>query len=76
MPINHLARVRAIDVKGRPAVFYSREDLSGGLVGQPTDGILGYSPDTAAAIMRNIVLTANGAKAAVAAKPPAEAAAK
>ena len=38
-------RVRGINVKGRVAVFYSREDLSAGMVGQPVDGITGYTPE-------------------------------
>ena len=54
-------RVRGIEQGGRTVVYFSREDLSGGLVGQPVDGIMGYAPDSATAIMRNIVLTA-GAK--------------
>ena len=49
-------QVKAIDVKGRLAVFYSREDLSGGIVGEPIDGIVGYDPATATAIMRNLLL--------------------
>jgi len=53
-------RVRGIDVGKRVAVFYSREDLSAGLVGERVDGILGYDPETATAIMRNILLYADG----------------
>jgi hypothetical protein len=34
----------------------SREDLSAGLVGEQIDGIVGYTPDTATDIMRNIIL--------------------
>ena len=48
-------RVAAIEVNGRPAVFYSREDLSAGLVGNPVDGVLGYDPETATALMRNLL---------------------
>ena len=55
-------RVRGIKVQGRLAVFYSREDLSAGMVGQPVDGITGYTPESATAIMRNILLYAAGAK--------------
>ena len=44
----------------RVAVFFSREDLSAGLVGNDVDGILGYTPDTATAIMRNVLLYAAG----------------
>jgi hypothetical protein len=50
-------RLDAIDHDGRPVVYFSREDLTEGLVGQAVDGIRGYSPDTATAIMRNILLT-------------------
>jgi len=49
-------RLRGITVGGRTAVFCSPEDLSVGLVGQPVDGIIGYSPATATAIMSNIVV--------------------
>jgi hypothetical protein len=53
-------RVRAIEQGGRVQVFFSREDLVTGMVGMPVDGIMGYEPDTATAIMRNIVLLASG----------------
>jgi len=55
-------RVRGIRVQNRLSVFYSREDLSAGMVGQPVDGITGYTPESATAIMRNILLYAAGAK--------------
>ncbi|MDB5332538.1 MAG: A-macroglobulin complement component [Phycisphaerales bacterium] len=48
-------RLIGIPRGNRIAVFYSREDLTGGLVGEPMDGISGYSPNSATAIMRNIV---------------------
>ncbi|MDB5172264.1 MAG: Prenyltransferase and squalene oxidase repeat protein [Phycisphaerales bacterium] len=51
-------QVRAIDHGGRMAVFFSREDISAGLVGESVDGISGYSPDSAVGIMRNILLYA------------------
>jgi hypothetical protein len=41
---SRLPRVRGIEVDGRMAVFFSAEDLSAGLVGQPVDGIYGYAP--------------------------------
>ncbi|HSV16547.1 MAG TPA: DUF4159 domain-containing protein, partial [Tepidisphaeraceae bacterium] len=53
-------QVKAIKVNDRPAVYYSREDLSAGLVGQPVDGIIGYTPTTATAIMRNLILQGGG----------------
>ncbi|HWE95848.1 MAG TPA: DUF4159 domain-containing protein [Tepidisphaeraceae bacterium] len=49
-------RVCGINRGGRLAVLFSREDISGGMVGEAVDGIAGYSPETATAIMRNILL--------------------
>jgi hypothetical protein len=49
-------RIRIMEVDNRPAVFFSREDLSAGLVGEPVDGVIGYTPETATEIMRNIIL--------------------
>jgi hypothetical protein len=51
-------RIKAISVNGRNAVYYSREDLSGGLVGEPVDGIIGYEPDTAVAIVSGAIVRA------------------
>jgi hypothetical protein len=51
-------RLCGIRVDNRLAVFYSREDLTAGMVGEPVDGIAGYSPQTATEIMRNLVLYA------------------
>ncbi len=51
-------QIKAIEIKDRAVVYYSREDLSAGLVGMPMDGIIGCQPDTATAIMRNLVLFA------------------
>jgi hypothetical protein len=42
----------------RVGVFYSREDLSAGLVGEPVDGVLGYDVATATGLMRNVLLYA------------------
>jgi len=50
-------RLQGIDRAGRTIVFFSREDITGGCVGQNTDGISGYAPETATAIMRNIALS-------------------
>jgi len=49
-------RLRGIHIGARIGVFYSREDLSAGLVGEPVDGIMGYTTQTATDIMRSIVL--------------------
>jgi hypothetical protein len=51
-------RIVGIVQNGRTVVYYSREDLTAGLVGEQVDGIDGYSPDSATAIVRNIVLAA------------------
>lgn len=51
-------RLRGFEQKGRIVAFYSREDLSHGLLGVPVDGVLGYSPQSATAIMRNIIVYA------------------
>src|SRR5206468_3404362 len=51
-------RLKAIVVNGRDAVFYSREDLSGGLVGEPVDGIVGYAPESVTTIVSAIILQA------------------
>jgi hypothetical protein len=49
-------QIRGIEVKKRIVAFYSREDLSAGLVGEAVDGIYGYSPESATDLMRNLVL--------------------
>jgi hypothetical protein len=56
-----LPQLRGIRVNNRLAVVFSREDLTVGLVGQPVDGIIGYEPGTATAIMQRIVLSATAA---------------
>ena len=48
-------RLRGIEVKGRTAVFFSREDLSTGMVGEPIGGVLGYSPASATAIVQHVL---------------------
>jgi hypothetical protein len=64
----NVPRIRGLEEGDRVEVFYSAEDLSASLVGQPTDGILGYEPDTATNLMRNMILiSALGNKAMVAA---------
>ncbi|HEX8913201.1 MAG TPA: DUF4159 domain-containing protein, partial [Humisphaera sp.] len=71
--------LRAILVEGRPAVIYSREDLTVGLVGQNVDGIIGYTPESATEVAKAVVLFAAGkapagpvAKADEGEKKPAE----
>ena len=47
--------LRGVTVAGRLAVIYSQEDLTAGLVGYPSYTCDGYAPQTALAIMENIV---------------------
>jgi hypothetical protein len=53
-------RLRIITIQNRPAVFFSKEDLSTGLVGQSVDGVYGYDPKTATQIAANVILLATG----------------
>lgn len=65
------ARLQAIEVNNRKAIFFSREDLSVGLVGQPVDGVIGYAPDTATELMGNLVESVVKAPAKVVEAKPA-----
>jgi hypothetical protein len=67
------ALLRGITVNGRLAVIYSKEDLSGGLVGESIDGIMGYTPASATELMRNMVLFGGGASVAAPTTGPATA---
>ena len=49
----------------RPLIVYSPDDLTAGLVGYGGHGVRGYAPDSAYALMRNLLLYA-----ATRAKPP------
>ena len=51
-------RLRAIESAKRYHVFYSREDLTEGLVGEPVDGVYGYDPKTATDLMAAMLLYA------------------
>lgn len=53
-------RLRGIKVGNRIGVYYSRYDLSAGLVGEPVDGVVGYDPKTATDLMADIILYATG----------------
>ncbi|MEZ0265031.1 MAG: DUF4159 domain-containing protein [Phycisphaerae bacterium] len=67
-------RIMAAPVEGKPGVVFSREDLSVGLVGQHVDGVYGYSPVAATAIVERLLMTAVGgatAKPAATEKPAA-----
>jgi len=54
-------RLRAVLLDGRPAVYFSRDDITCGLVGNPSYAIRGYEPKTAFALLRNVVLATSGA---------------
>jgi Domain of unknown function (DUF4159) len=51
-------RLCGMQINGRIAVYFSAEDISVGLVGQSVDGIVGYDPDTATALMERMLLNA------------------
>ena len=50
----HLSR-RLGPSTGRGVVVFSTEDLSVGLVGQPVDGIRGYTPEVATEIVLRLL---------------------
>jgi len=49
-------RLRRIVTDANGQIFFSPDDLSSGLVGMPTDGIVGYTPATSLELARRIVL--------------------
>jgi hypothetical protein len=53
-----MPRIRGIKIGDHIGVFYSAEDICAGLVGEPVDGIVGYSPDSATAVMEHMILYA------------------
>ncbi len=55
-------QIRGMKLNDRLAILYSREDISGGLVGQPVDGIVGYDPKSATSLMQSMLLTTAGEK--------------
>jgi hypothetical protein len=57
----HTPRIKGLEINHRLAVFVSSEDLSCGMVGMPIDGIYGYEPDSATALMTKLVLFSAGA---------------
>jgi len=62
--------LRAIHIDERPAVFFSREDITCGLVGYPSYLCRGYQPESAYRIMRNIIIQAVGKPAEEAESKP------
>jgi hypothetical protein len=54
-----IPRIRGIAMTGgRIGVFYSREDLIAGAVGEPVDGVIGYDPKVAAKLLANMIVYA------------------
>ena len=51
-------RLRGVTVGNRVALVFSPVDLTAGLVGYPCWGLRGYEPESAFALMRNVVLYA------------------
>ncbi len=49
--------VLGVEKDGRIVAMVSREDLSAGWLGVPTDGIVGYAPESARALMTQILST-------------------
>ena len=68
---NNGANLKTVLIGSRPGVIYSREDITAGLVGFESSTVDGYAPDSAFAVMRNIVLHAGGRKAAGGGAKPA-----
>ncbi|MGH7177305.1 MAG: DUF4159 domain-containing protein [Tepidisphaeraceae bacterium] len=56
IPATKLPRLRAWTRAGKLLAIESPEDISGALVGHQGSGITGYSPDSAVAIARNVLL--------------------
>jgi hypothetical protein len=48
-------RLRCMMIDDRPAVLFSREDISQALLDQPVWGVSGYMPDAAVDLMGNII---------------------
>jgi len=53
------AQLRGLVVNGRLGVVYSADDLSVGIVGNQVDGITGYTPQVATALMQRMLIYAN-----------------
>jgi hypothetical protein len=63
-----LPQVRGVEINGRTAVLFSREDLTAGMVGESIGGILGYAPKSATAIVQHLLISIAPAKTEQAAK--------
>ncbi len=50
------ANLRGVELKGRLAVLFSKEDLTGGLVGYESSNCVDYHPESCFELMRNAVI--------------------
>ena len=53
-------RLKAVFLGDRPAVYFSADDITCGLVGYPSYTVQGYSPNTCFALVRNLAVLAAG----------------
>ncbi|RPI63546.1 MAG: DUF4159 domain-containing protein, partial [Planctomycetaceae bacterium] len=56
------SRLRGVQVGERLAILYSPDDLTAGMAGYRVMGINGYTPDTAVALMTNMLIYAASSK--------------
>lgn len=56
-------RLRVLTAKDRMAVYFSRDDITSGLLGVMCHTITGYAPETSVALLRNLVILASGESA-------------
>ena len=54
-PLAKAFQLRGLTVNGHLGVVYSPQDLSVGLVGEPVDGIIGYTPAQATELVRRVI---------------------
>ena len=60
--LRKVPNLRGVELKGRFAVIFSKEDVTGGLVGCPAYNCVGYEPDSCFEIMRNVIIYGSGGK--------------
>jgi len=53
-------RLMGAEIGGKPALIYSREDLSTAMVGQQVDGVFGYAPASATDLMARLLVLGAG----------------
>jgi hypothetical protein len=65
----NVPRLQGIEINGRLAVIYSREDLSEGIVGESVEGVIGYEPATATELVAAVLGYVAGPEKTPATKP-------